>query len=96
MRGTKERSALLFHFAGIGWAADHDKAPVAIAAFHSAAFVDFEPDFRVAQRGGNIGPAAIAGNAVRADEYGFRRVNHPARLANAKRARNVRFIENPR
>ena len=51
----------------IGGPANEYVAPVAIAAFDHAAFVDFQPDAWMAQCGGNAFAAAVAGDAVGAD-----------------------------
>jgi hypothetical protein len=71
MRGTKASLAGLFHFAGIGGAAGQHIAPVAIAAVDSTAFINFQPDTRMAERGRHAVAATVARNAAVFDNEGF-------------------------
>lgn len=50
----------------IGSAADQNKLAITIAACHRAAFVNLQPNFGMAERRRNIGPA-VAGNMGFAD-----------------------------
>ena len=67
----------------IGGPANEYVAPVAIAAFDHAAFVDFQPDAWMAQCGGNAFAAAVAGDAVGSDKDGFRRFDHAEAVSKA-------------
>jgi hypothetical protein len=64
----------------IGKATDQHEAPVAIAAFDKALFVNLKPDTWMAQRGGHV-TRSIAGDAggVHTDDVG--RIDHALRLA---------------
>jgi hypothetical protein len=71
-------------------AALQDEALVAIAAFDIAAFIDFKPDARVAERCGDTIAAAIAGDAAGADEHGLGCLSHARALAKPDTPRNGR------
>ena len=64
----------------VSGATDQHEATIAIAAFDKAFFVDFEPDARMAERGGHI-TRAIASDTHGIHAKDFRGLVHVLRLA---------------
>jgi hypothetical protein len=69
----------------VSGAADQHEATIAIAAFDKAFFVDFEPDARMAERGGHI-TRAIASDTHGIHTKDFWGLVHAPRLATHNRS----------
>ncbi len=64
----------------VGGAADQNEPTITIAAFNITFFIDFKPDARMPERGGDIA-RAIASDSHAIHAKDFRWLVHEARLA---------------
>ncbi len=75
----------------ISWSARQNETFVAISTLGSSAFIDFQPDARMAKRcsAGNI-RRSIASNATQFDDLGFGKWSHAPPIASEMALRNLR------